>query len=183
MKTKKAGRTGGRCLQGAVDPFHSAHKGSRTILLVSNDEQFHESLRTFANKNAFMVVKADGRAGTLAILQATRPVAVLLDLDLPGLAAWEAAEVLLNESSCPAVMLATGRTEQYDATMAMRAGTLISKHESPLHLCKTIEKALEESEVNPGEHKAIQRVLLQWLRPSPWVEQISPAYRFWGINE
>jgi len=156
---------------------------SRTILLISRDTQFHGTLRSFANALGLVVVRAERKAGTAAILQATRPVAVLLDLDLPGGAAWEVADLLLNEPGCPAVILLTERTTQFDMETSMRAGSLVGKDESPCRLLEIVQETLAMPEVNQAERNAIQRVLIRWLRPFQWAESNAPAHRFWGINE
>ena len=102
------------------DRSYFSRAGSRTILLMSNDTRFHAILRSFANTLGLLVVRAEPKAGTVAILQATKPVAVLLDLDLPRQAAWEAAELLLNELSCPEVILLAGRTERFELRTALQ---------------------------------------------------------------
>ena len=167
----------------AIDRFPLSHRGSRTILLVSDDKEFHEHLRAQANVTGIMVIRATRKEGTVAILQATRPVAVLLDLDLPAEAAWETAELLLSERRCPAVILLTGRKEQFDMRTAIRAGSLVDKGESPARFLEIIEETLELPAVNQAERNAIQRVLIRWLRPMGWEDSMAPAHRFWGINE
>ena len=152
-------------------------------MFVSTDRQLHESLRTLANTIGQMVVRAEYALGTVAILRATRPVVVLLDLDLPNEAAWEVADFLLKEPSCPPVILLTARTEQFDARTAIRAGPLVSKGESACRLLEIVQEALEKQTINQAERNAIQRVHLHQLRRTNWVEETTPAYRFWGINE
>jgi len=161
-----------------------SHPAGRTIMLVSTDRQLHESLRTLANTIGQMVVRAERGPGTVAILRATRPVVVLLDLDLPNEAAWEAGDFLLKEPTCPAVILLTANTEQFGTGMTtIRAGPLVSKGESACRLLEIVEEALEKQALNQAELNAIQRVHLHQLWRSNWAEEITPAYRFWGINE
>jgi DNA-binding response OmpR family regulator len=170
---------------GSIDPCFCSHPGSRTILFISDDRQMHENLRSLANTMGQVVVRTEGAAGAVAILLATRPVAVLLDLDLPNEAAWEIAELLLKEPSCPPVILLTGRTSQFDMRTAVRAGSLVSKRTSPSQVLEIIDEALQMPQVNQAERNSIQRVLIRWLRPSRWTESITPcpSSRFWGINE
>jgi CheY-like chemotaxis protein len=108
---------------------------------------------------------------------------VLLDLDLPNETAWEAADSLLKEPHCPAVVLLTARTEQFDAHTAIQAGPLVNKGESPCRLLEVVEEALEKPAVNQAERNAIQRVHIRRLKRSDWAEETAPANRFWGINE
>lgn len=153
------------------------------ILLISNDRGFHQNLRSRANTLGLLVVRAERAVGTLPILQATKPQAVLLDLDLPDEAAWQIAELVLSEPCCPEVILLTGRTAQFDMRTAIRTGSLVSKSESPGRVLQLIEQKLELPEANRTERNAIQNVLLGWLRPSGWEGPTTPAFRFWGINE
>jgi DNA-binding NarL/FixJ family response regulator len=185
MKTQFAGQGRGArdfTVHG-VGHFLSLHAGSRTILFISNDRQLHDKLRSFANAMGILMIRAERSAGAVAILQATRPVAVLLDLDLADEAAWETAELLLSAPGCPAVILLTGRTVQFDVQTAIRAGPLVSKTESTSRVFEIVEEALEMPAENQAERNAIQRVLIRRLRPSELAESNTPAHRFWGINE
>ena len=172
-----------RFLNGNTQLPRLSRTACRTILLMSNDRGFHQNLRSRANRLGLLVVRAERAVGTLSILQATKPEAVLLDLDLPDEAAWRIAELVLNEPCCPAVILLTGRTAQFDMRTAIRAGSLVSKSESPERVLHMIEENFEVPEANRAERNAIQRVLIRWLRPSGWEGPTTPAFRFWGINE
>jgi DNA-binding response OmpR family regulator len=178
----KETRRGGEITAHAGHRFHSS--GGRTILLVSQDEQFHQNLRSLANTLGVIVVKAQRPAATSAVLHATRPVAVLLDLDLPNGAGWESADILLNEPDCPAIVLLSAQTSQFDMRTAIRSGSLVSKSTSPHRLLEIIEERLQSPEGGPKHGNAIQRVLIRWLRPSSWRASTTPAVnRFWGLNE
>lgn len=155
----------------------------RTILLISRDTCLHESLRGLANTLGRIVVRVDGGAGLIPILHAVRPAAVLLDLDLPKQSAWEVAEALLLEPSCPPVLLLTAQSEQFDVRTALRSGSLIDKSEPPSRLLDAVEETLAMPGSSQAERNAIQRVLIRWLRPCNWPIPRTPAYRFWGINE
>jgi DNA-binding response OmpR family regulator len=130
-----------------------------------------------------MVVRLNGSAGAVPIMLTVRPALVLLDLDLPRQGGWEAADALLEEESCPPVLLLTARSEQFDANTALRAGSLINKTESPSHLLEVVEETLSMPKASQAECNAIQRVLIRWLKPCNWHVPVTPAYRFWGINE
>jgi len=170
-------------LHGVTQLSPSSHTACRTILLIRNDREFDQNLRSQANTLGLFVVRAERAVGTLAILQATKPEAVLLDLDLPDEAAWQIADLVLGEPSCPAVIMLTGRIVQFDIRTALRAGVLVSKSESPERILEIVEEKLELPEANRAERNAIQRVLIRWLRPSGWAGSTTPAFRCWGINE
>jgi DNA-binding response OmpR family regulator len=160
-----------------------SYRARRTILLISDDKPLYENLRAFANTAGQMVVRTEHAAGTVAVLRVTRPTVVLLDLDLPDEAAWEAADLLLQEPICPPVILLTGRIERFDMRTAIQAGSLVRKGESPSRLLEIVEEALEMPQINQAERNTIQRVLIRWLKPFEWGASNVPAYRFWGINE
>lgn len=170
----------------SVEGFHRFHPvpaESRTILLISNDQGLHEDLRSLANEAGLMVVKLDRTPGTVEVLQAVRPRAVLLDLDLPDEEAWKLADILLNEPDCPAVILLSGRTGHLAMQSAIRAGLLVSKGDSPDRLLKIIEEALEMPGPDQAERKGLRRELIRWLRPAVWEPDSGYHSRFWGINE
>jgi DNA-binding NtrC family response regulator len=163
--------------------FQSLHAESRTILFISNDSGLHERLRSLANETGLMVVKQDRAVGTAEILQVVKPSAVLLDLDLPDEAAWNSADMLLNEPDCPAIILLTGRTGHLAMQNAIHAGLLVSKGDSPDRLLQIIEEVLEMPGPHQAHRNALRRELIRWLRPPAWETESGSAYRFWGINE
>ncbi len=177
---------------GVGAPKPSARSGRRarlpapanaTMLLVSDDTSFYWNLRRVANMLGRMVVRADGAGGALPILYASRPAAVLLDLDLPEQAAWEAADTFLCEQKCPPVILLTGRGEQFDLGTAIRAGCLVDKSAGPARLLEVVDETLAMPDSSRAERHALQRVLVRWLRPCGWSVPITPAQPYWGITE
>lgn len=182
--TEPGSREDDGALSGSIDRLRSFGPAIGTILLISEDWQLHENLRSLANINGQMVVRVPGSAGAVTLLRVIRPVAVLLDLDLPNETAWATADLLLKEPVCPPLILLTSRIGQFDMQTVLQAGSLVAKNESPCRLWEIVEESLEMPEVNRAERNSIQSVLLGRLRPSRWAES-SPARlnRFWGINE
>ena len=156
---------------------------TRTILLISREKRLHKEFVTLANTSGQMVIRAGGTTGTVAVFQAAKPAAVLLDLDLPNEAAWNTAEQLMQEPNCPPVILLTGQTDWFEPGTAIRAGCLVSKSDPLANLLEIVEQAVGLPEINRAEWNAIQRVLLRWLKPSPWPKTPMTTYRSWGINE
>ena len=165
-----------------ADSLPGFDSSPRTILLISVDTRFYENLRSSANKAGIMVVKTDHVEGMIAVLRAVRPRAVLLDLDLPDGAAWETADLLLNEPDCAGVILITGRSGHLEMQSAIAAGSLVSKNDSPDRLLEIIDEGLEMPQLHQTERNTVQRMLIRWLAPSAWADS-TPAHRFWGINE
>lgn len=157
--------------------------GRCTFLLISADDALYKDLRRAANTQGHMVVKTDKIHGVLVIVQAIKPTTILLDLDFPEYQAWEAADLLLQQQTCPPVVLLTAQPGQFDQRTAMRAGSLVDKNRGPSAILQAVEQSRALPETNQTERNAIQRVLIRWLKPSGWTVDIAPAHRFWGINE
>jgi DNA-binding NarL/FixJ family response regulator len=153
-----------------------------TILLISADTGFYEALRRFANKVGRLVVRTECLAA-VPILQAVRPRVVLLDLDLPQEAVCETAEAIMRDQSCPPLILLTARREQFDMRAATRSGSVLPKSESPLRLLEMVDETLAMRSSGHAERNAIQKTLIQSLKPHRWTVTVGPAHRFWGINE
>lgn len=185
MNTRLAetGTSDGEITGHDVQPFPLSPATGRKLLLISNDQRFHEKLCSLANTTGFLVAKAERAADMGAILHASKPDAVLLDLDLADEAGWEIADHLLGEPSCPAVLLFSGRTAQFNIETAIRAGSLVSKSESAERLLGIVQRTLGTPEANQAERNVMQRVLIRWLKPAAWAESATPTYRFWGLNE
>jgi CheY-like chemotaxis protein len=166
------------------------HRGPRSpgatkrgILLVSDDTSLGESLNCAAVRTGRTVVQVDGVADALREMRAGQSAAVLLDLDLPSQAAWEAADCLLQEQSCPPLILLTARSDQFDLSTAIRAGSLVDKTTDATRLLEVVDQTLAGPCSPQAERNAIQRVMIRWLRPSGWSVPVTPARRFRAINE
>jgi CheY-like chemotaxis protein len=161
----------------------SPNAEKRGILLVSDDASLGENLRGAAARTGRAVVRVDGLADALRKVRAGQTVAVLLDLDLPAQAAWDAAECLLQEESCPPLILLTARSDQFDVSTAIRAGSLVDKSAGPSRLLEAVDQTLAGPCSAQAERNAIQRVMIRWLRPCGWSVPVTTAHRFWGANK
>lgn len=153
------------------------------ILFVSDDALLGEGLRRAAALSERAVVQADEASDALQKLRDDHPAVVLLDLDLPSGGAWEAADCLLQEEVCPPLILLTARSGEFDVDSAIRAGSLVDKGAGAGKLLRVVEQALAAPRSAQVERNAIQRVMIRWLKPSGWPVPVTPAHRFWGINE
>ena len=161
----------------------SPNAEKRGILLISDDASLGEKLRCVAARTGRAVVRVDEVTDALRKVRAGQPAAVLLDLDLPSQAAWEAADCLLQEASCPPLILLTARSDQFDLSTAIRAGSLVDKAAGPGRLLEAVDRTLAGPCSAQAERNAIQRVMIRWLKPCGWSVPVEPAHRFWGINE
>ena len=173
-----ARHSGTACVNGSATPGPK-----QLILLISDDVAVAENLRRVAERAGRSVVRAAGLGETLRTAHMMQPVAVVLDLDLPSRGAWVIADSLLQEAGCPPVILLTGRRDQFDASTASRAGALVDKSAGLAKLLEVVDQTLAMPDCNQGERNAIQRIIIQWLRPSAWSVPVTPACRFWGVNE
>jgi DNA-binding response OmpR family regulator len=153
------------------------------ILLVSDDASLGENLRGASARAGRAVVHVDKAADALRALRAGQPAVVLLDLDLAAQAAWEAADPLLQEESCPPLVLLTALSDQFDVGTAIRAGLLVDKTAGPNRPLEAVDQILAGPSSAQAERNAIQRVMIRWLRPCNRSTPFTPAYRFHGINE
>jgi DNA-binding response OmpR family regulator len=175
------GRARGPCRSCGSGPAPPASKPA--ILLVSNDTALGEHLRREADRTGRPVVQADGLVEVVQAVRSAQLAAVLLDLDLPSQGAWEIADDLLQKAGCPPVILLTGRRDQFDVSTAIRAGSLVDKSAGLAKLLEVVDQALALPDSNRTERNAIQRIMIQWLRPCAWSATVTPTYRFWGLNE
>ena len=153
------------------------------MLLVSDDVSLGEHLSCAAAQTGRCVVQVERVADALRRLRAGQPAAVLLDLDLPSQSAWEAADCLLQEQSCPPLILLTAHSDQFDLSTAIRAGSLVDKTTDPSRLLDVVDETLAAPCSAQAERNAIQRVMIRWLKPCSWSAPVTPAHRFWGLNE
>ncbi len=189
MRTRHSlGSLSARAVGHVGSPAHACGSGpapvpKQVILLISDDAVVAENFRDAAEQTGRSVVRAAGLGEALRTAHMVQPMAVVLDLDLPSQGAWEIADGLLQEAGCPPLILLTGRRDQFDVSTAIRAGSLVDKSASLAKLLEAVDEALALPDANRGERNAIQRVMIRWLRPCAWSVPVTPAYRYWGLNE
>jgi len=89
----------------------------------------------------------------------------------------------LQEESCPPLILLTARSDQFDMSTAIRAGSLVDKTTDPSRLLEMVDQTLAGPCSAQAERNAIQRVMIRWLRPCGWSAPVTSAHRFWGTNK
>src|ERR1043165_3591822 len=155
----------------------------RRLLLLSDDETFWRNLLSAASEAGRELVRKRAAADLSRTLQLLKPGVVLLDLDSPAQAAWDAADFLLQDANSPPLLLLTSRSGQIDFRTAIQAGSLVDKCESPAKLLEIASLALESPEATHRERNAMQQVVVRWLKPCSWSAQGLPLRGFWGITE
>jgi CheY-like chemotaxis protein len=155
---------------------------SRLLLLLTEDEVLCWNLLMAASQVGRKLVRGHPPNGPQT-LRIVKPELVLLDLDLPEEAAWEAADSLLEDEACPPLILLTSRGNQSDFDTAIQAGCLIEKTASPTKVLQLVELRLRSTKAAQREQNAILRLVIRWLKPCSWSAHATPQNRFWGINE
>ena len=164
-------------------PAHCTIPEKRPLLLLSEDEVFWWSLLTAASRVGRRLIRGHPAADGPQTLRIVKPDAVLLDLDLSEEGAWLAADSLLEDEGCPPLILLTSQEKQSDFDTAIQAGCLIEKTVSPTKLLELVEQRLQSTRTARQKQKAMQRLVIRWLKPCSWSVHIAPLNRFWGINE
>jgi FixJ family two-component response regulator len=156
---------------------------SKVILSVSSDIEFDKDLRMTALDRGQIIIRVDSLDAALRTVHTDCCGVAILDLDLAGESAWEAADCLLQDSRCPPVILLTGRTEQFDLRMAVQAGAIFEKSAGATGILHIINDTLQAPQSTQAEWNSAQRVVVRWLSPYHWSVSHPTAHRFWGINE
>jgi hypothetical protein len=60
---------------------------------------------------------------------------------------------------------------------------LIEKTVRPTDLLELVQQRLDLTGAARQQQKAMQRLMIRWLKPCSWTFQVTPMKRFWGINE
>lgn len=155
----------------------------RVILAVCDDIEFDKRLRLAALHRGQIVIRVDSLDAALRTMHTDCCGLALLDLDLAGKSAWEAADGLLQDPKCPPVVLLTGTTQRFDLKMAVHAGSILEKSTSVERILDFVNDVLAAPHSVQAERNATQRVILRWLSPYRWPVARSAVHRFWGLNE
>ena len=153
------------------------------LMLVSTDAGLSVRLDRMAERAGLALLQVNDSADVLRLAARHCPAVVCLDLDLPELAVWEAAEGLLQDEAGPGLVLLSGRTNHFDLGAAIGMGAVVDKSAGPVRLFEQVDRILAEPEAERIERKARQRRLVRWLRPYDWAAPVEPTHRHWGINE
>jgi len=80
-------------------------------------------------------------------------------------------------------MLLTSQKYHSGFDTAIQAGCLIEKDLSPTDLLELVQQRLESTGAARHEQKAMQQLMIRWLKPCSWSIPLVKLNRFWGINE
>jgi DNA-binding response OmpR family regulator len=152
-------------------------------LLFSDDEDFLQNLRAAAGQANRKIIRKRDATAAPGTFQLIKPAVVLIDLELTSGAVWETADMLLQNAGSPPLLLLSSRSDQADFKGAIEAGLLTDKCEPPNRLLELIETELEFTGHERLQRRAMQQLIIRWLKPCVWSPETVPLHRFWGINE
>lgn len=94
------------------------------VLVVDDDPQFRTYLRGVLEDGAYSVVEAADGVAALASVRASRPAAVLLDVNMPRLSGYEVCRSLREEHgpALPVMFVSGERTESFDRVAGLMIG-------------------------------------------------------------
>jgi len=156
---------------------------AKTLLLVSDDAGLGIRLLRTADLAGLAFVQVIDADVAFWLVSQESPAVVFLDLDMPGMAGWEIAEGLLDNESCPSLILLTSCTSHMDLNTAIDAGAIADKSAAPEQLLPKADWVLAEADSERTDRKARQRLLIRWLKPYAASVPVVQGYRHWGINE
>jgi CheY-like chemotaxis protein len=154
----------------------------KSLMLVSDDSGLGVRLGNAADFTGLAFMQVNDSANVLRLVAQDHPAAVFLDLDLPALAGWEAAEQFLQDERTPSLVLLTGRTGNFGLNVAIQAGMIVDKSAGTAQLLEKVGEVLAEPDADRGGRKTRQQLLVRWLRPYIWPVPVTPTSH-WGINE
>ena len=96
----------------------------KTVLVVDDDPNALDIVRTFLESRGYTVATAKDGKEALAQLERTRPALVLLDVMMPGMDGWEVARIIKNHPGFDdiRVVMLTARSDFADKHEGLRAG-------------------------------------------------------------
>jgi len=118
--------------------------GKKKILIVDDDEELIEGLRTLLEKEGYAVLKAnDGHQGKQAI-QNEKPDLVILDMMMPRLGGYPVLEHFRGKSNVPPIIMVTANEGSRHKAYAEHLGVIdyIRKPFAMERLLEAVNKAL-----------------------------------------
>src|SRR6476646_9062273 len=118
-----------------------------TILIIEDDPRMQKTLqRTFAQEHYATVIAGDGQTG-LELFRREQPVAVVLDLILPGISGRELCKLFKQASAEIPVIVLSAISEVADKVLLLELGAddYVTKPFSPRELLARVRAALRRS--------------------------------------
>ncbi|MFC4950653.1 response regulator [Pseudonocardia sp. GCM10023141] len=128
------------------------------VLVVEDDRAIADLVGLYLRREGFGVqVESDGASG-LAAVRRLRPVAVVLDVGLPGMDGVEVCRTLRAEQDWTPVLFVTARDDEVDRILGLEMGAddYVTKPFSPRELVARVRTVLRRSGIAPGREEVLQ---------------------------
>ncbi|GLZ38345.1 response regulator transcription factor [Actinokineospora sp. NBRC 105648] len=135
----------------------SGDPGRGLVLVVEDDGAIAELVTLYLRRDGFGVhVETDGHAA-LAALRRVRPVAVVLDIGLPGLDGIEVCRRMRAEDDWTPVLFVTARDDEVDRVLGLELGAddYVTKPFSPRELVARVRTVLRRAN-GPARGEVLQ---------------------------
>lgn len=125
----------------------------RSVLIIDDDIKLTRLLKTYFEKEDFLVFLAHDGREALQFMWSKRPDIIILDLMLPDLDGWEVCRRIRKESDIPIIML-TARDEEADRLIGLEIGAddYVTKPFSPREVvarAKVILRRVHKTLIKP----------------------------------
>lgn len=92
-----------------------------SVLIVDDDVKLVQLLRTYFDKEGFIVFSANDGLDALQLVREKKPDIMILDVMLPGLDGWDICRRIRRDNDIPIIML-TARDEESDRLIGLEIG-------------------------------------------------------------
>ena len=121
---------------------------TKTIIVIEDDLRIQQALERYFGFEGYDVQLVSNGLGAVATYRATKPVAVVLDLMLPGLSGREICRQIKSESPDLPVIILSAISEVVDKVLLLELGAddYVTKPFSPRELLARVQAAVRRSE-------------------------------------
>jgi signal transduction histidine kinase/DNA-binding response OmpR family regulator len=119
------------------------YESSRTILVVEDDPSAFESICGYLEATEYIPVRAHNGQEAIDLARAIRPLAIILDIVLPGIDGWEVLKLLKAESGTSTVpIIIVSMLENRELGLALGADDYFTKPVDGERLCARLSELL-----------------------------------------
>jgi two-component system, OmpR family, response regulator len=125
------------------------------VLVVEDEKAIADLVRMYLTREGFGVhVESNGRAA-LSAARTLHPVAIVLDVGLPGMDGTEVCRVLRGEGDWTPVLFCTARDDEVDRVLGLELGAddYVTKPFSPRELVARVKSCVRRARGPEGEEK------------------------------
>jgi two-component system, OmpR family, response regulator ResD len=120
------------------------------VLVVDDEPIVRDVVTRYLRRDGFETVEADSGEEAKALLEASRPALVVLDVMLPGISGLELCQWIRANSTLPVILL-TARGEEADRIVGLELGAddYVTKPFSPRELAVRVRNVLRRTREDP----------------------------------